>query len=105
MLWDPFDRLDCDSAKLESAEFEDRWPGWCWPELRGTGSCLLPIRRSGEKDPLKWQIDTGEGFLKDAPDDMMGDMLGAGMAMAKATASVSQLLQEAVQISAIVPRD
>ncbi|CAJ1379389.1 unnamed protein product [Effrenium voratum] len=38
---------------------------------------------AGEKDPLKWQIDTGEGFLKDAPDDMMGDMLGAGMAMAK----------------------
>ena len=40
---------------------------------------------SGGKDPLKWQIDTGEGFLRDAPDDAMGDMMGSGMALAKAT--------------------
>jgi hypothetical protein len=33
---------------------------------------------------LKWQIDTGEGFLRDAPDDVMGDMMGSGMALAKA---------------------
>jgi len=39
---------------------------------------------SGGKDPLKWQIDTGEGFLRDAPDDAMGDMMGSGMALAKA---------------------
>ena len=40
---------------------------------------------SGGKDPLKWQIDTGEGFLRDAPDDAMGDMMGSGMALAKAS--------------------
>eukprot|EP00434_Breviolum_minutum_P040770 symbB.v1.2.036248.t1/scaffold5073.1/size33253/2 len=38
---------------------------------------------NGGKDPLKWQIDTGEGFLRDAPDDAMGDMMGSGMALAK----------------------
>ena len=32
---------------------------------------------------MKWQIDTGEGFLRDAPDDAMGDMMGSGMALAK----------------------
>ncbi|CAL1152634.1 unnamed protein product [Cladocopium goreaui] len=37
----------------------------------------------GAKEPLKWQIDTGEGFLRDAPDDVMGDMMGSGMALAK----------------------
>ena len=45
---------------------------------------LLSPTRGGAKEPLKWQIDTGEGFLRDAPDDVMGDMMGSGMALAKA---------------------
>ena len=54
------------------------------PSMQGSEG---PHRRcffSGGKDPLKWQIDTGEGFLRDAPDDAMGDMMGSGMALAKA---------------------
>ena len=43
---------------------------------------LLPPRL-GEEEPLAWQIDTGFGFLGDAPDDQMGDMMGSGMALAK----------------------
>ena len=42
------------------------------------------LKMAGGDEPLKWQIDTGEGFLRDAPDDVMGDMMGSGMALAKA---------------------
>lgn len=37
----------------------------------------------GGDDPLLAQIATGEGFLADAPDDMAGEAMGAGMALAK----------------------
>lgn len=51
--------------------------------MQGSEGPIDDFLFSGGKDPLKWQIDTGEGFLRDAPDDAMGDMMGSGMALAK----------------------
>eukprot|EP00913_Durusdinium_trenchii_P032483 g30412.t1 len=55
------------------------------PGSKPGGALLSKVSSIGgqEKDPLPWQIDTGFGFLKDAPDDQMGDLMGGGMALAK----------------------